>query len=202
MAVGAVVSVFLTGCGGQSTGEVSDPPKPSASVTEPAATEPEPPAEPAAAVPAVGATGITSEEAEAAKAAGLGVYQFGDGTLVVVDPHLPFPADLVVDMRDTAGNMGIAPSWDERDAYFKRLTGPWERAAGSGKYPVFVFASGTYDPSAKSLVESFVNIKSLDPDRALNGVMFASADEAIAGAQSIIATKPDPSLYEVIDLTR
>ena len=80
------------------------------------------------------------------------------------------------------------------------LRGPGDEGRGAGQDPGVYRDGRQYDEHDK-LEFTFYNVKSWDQDRALNGQMMTSAAEGVAYAKSVVAGKPDPSLYEIIDLT-
>jgi len=192
---GAVLAAVLvmTGCGATTSAESSpDTQEQTVETTQPEvietpAPEPTPTQEPAP---------VPGEE----EGPQLPVYTTASGVAVTIDPHAPLPAEVVAEIK-AVGVLasGAAPTYDERHAMSQYLSDAADKIIYTGKIPVFVFVSGAYEMDG-SLISSFYNLSAREPG--FNGVALGSADEAISLAQSIIATRPDPSIYQVIDLTR
>ena len=155
--------------------------------------------EPTVAVPTPGTSGVSAEEAAAAEAAGLEVYTASDGTLTVVDPAQPFPAEVVADLESIAGDLGSTPSsTEEAEAISARLGEADQAALAAGKTPIYIIASGAFDIEG-NLLDSFylATWLGMPPSPTLHD----SAAAALAYAEDFLSTVEDPARYEIIDLT-
>lgn len=203
LAAAVLIGVLLTGCTSTSDPAPSaSAPAPVASTPSDATPTPDTTSPAAPAVPAVGATVTTPAEVDAAKGAGLGIYTASSGAQVVVDPHQPLPADVVADLRAISGLAETSlPDKEAGSARVDKIVQSITAAGDAGKTLVAVGASGVYGQSGK-LEKSYYAIATLDRAIVAPGVMFSSASDALTAAQAAIAAQPDPSIYELVDLTK
>lgn len=187
------VAIALTACGAEA---------PAAEVTPDAVETPVAPTEPTG--PVAGAA-ITADQVDAAKAAGLGIYRSPSGALFAIDKNAPLPAEVIADIKATAGGAGsaAAAAGDQAGMVARsdaRESAMWA-AFDTGKTLVFIAAGGRYGQDG-SLQESYFGIGTNDRNIVPVGTKFGSADEALAHAQAAVAASSDPTRFEIIDLTR
>lgn len=203
VAVGAGV---LVGCSSDNTSSIpsGDPTVPVATDTQTSAPV-ETPAAPEVTTPAVGATITTKTEQAAAEAAGLGVYQTSAGTFVVVDPNAP-TAQIIIDDAKTTGNGGEpAGTSDAVKAQQSAISVVAQLAyEATGKKLVFIAQRGSYLETGvrEGNIAFYVFLAPTAPELAGAQNMPKTSEAATSLAQERIAAQADPSVYEIIDLTK
>lgn len=154
--------------------------------------------------PSLGDRVSKQSEAVAAYQAGSGYYDWKDGTYTIVDPHTPLPDDVLADIEALYGFRGGVPTWTnpaEDTAWDVKA-----RAGSLRKELVYIVMGGAFDTD-HSLISYGWHSANADsafmPPSDSNGVAqwWATKDQAVTHAQQVIASKPDPSIYQIIDLT-
>ncbi|MDM8085897.1 hypothetical protein QUV83_14060 [Cellulomonas cellasea] len=204
LAVIAVGSGVLVGCSSDDT----TPAVPAATETPATVETPAAPAveTPEITIPDIGSAITTPEEEAAAKAAGLGVYQTSAGALVVVDPAAPAAQVIIDDALATGNGAEVAATSAQSDANFEAITVVAQRAyEATGKKLAFIVKRGRYLETGEREngwdFYSFISPTATELRISAPG-RHSTSESAIALVQERIAAQPDPSAYEIIDLTK
>ena len=197
----AAIAITITGCAPTADGRQPVPSELETAATEPASEpvvtpEPDP-------VPAVGSTVTTPEEIATAEAAGLGVFVTTTGAGIVIDPKAPAPQVILDEARASGAGPVALPDTASANAASAILQGVADRSAAAGKKLVFIIQTGTYgdfdDDDLKSThygATTYYRELQTGPQG-----KSATPAEARAKGQERIDAQPDPSIYEIIDLT-
>jgi hypothetical protein len=166
---------------------------------DPAPVEPDPePEVTPEPVPAVGEVITTDAQAAAAQQAGLGVHVASDGTRIVVDPLAPLPDAVVADVKASTPGQGPATKRDasRREQDLVRATDAIE---ATGKYVLYVLEGAVFDMDGTRLSTDYRWVTEY-PALNTQSHVYATAAEALAGAQAAVAAQPDPARFEIINL--
>ncbi|MCL3862961.1 hypothetical protein [Actinotalea sp. K2] len=200
-------ALLLTGCASTPAGEQeAAPASPGAQETDPATETPTVEATPTeSAIPAPGERVSEQKRAVAAYQAGFGYYQWPDMTYTIIDPAAPLPDEVLADIMALLPTVKHEPpqppppgrtgwAWDLED-----------RKHSIRKTLVFVAVGSSWGLNNELLHWGWTHAGSNDPAFALpivnnQPVFYDTHDQALARAQEIIASQPNPGLYELFDL--